>query len=171
MYSPAEIDGASPSTVTRSRCPRALTRRTQNPLSVLWKVTRSTKPASASRSLEELDPAVSIRARHKLKGHMQAITLSCNLGREPTRPAPAPQRSPRFERGVPPSQLHRSPPCPTRRARPQSLQAGRAVAGTLQSKRPCLGLDARFRHQQRGLPPRNVAEAEAVGGDAARPKA
>src|SRR5260370_41585666 len=93
MYSPAEIDGASPSTVTRSRCPRALTRRTQNPLSVLWKVTRSTKPASASRSLEELDPEVSIRACHKLKGHLQAITLSCNLGCEPTRPAPAPQEA------------------------------------------------------------------------------
>src|SRR5882724_1232240 len=53
MYSPAAIDGAAPSTVTRSRCPRALMRRTQKPLSALWKVTRSTRPANGSRSLDE----------------------------------------------------------------------------------------------------------------------
>ena len=35
-------------TVTRSRCPRAFARRTQKPFSVLWKVTRSTKPARTS---------------------------------------------------------------------------------------------------------------------------
>ena len=36
--------------VTSSRWPRTLTRSTQKPLSGLWKVTRSTKPARASRS-------------------------------------------------------------------------------------------------------------------------
>src|SRR6202049_4235821 len=61
MYSPAAMDGAAPSTVTRSRSPRALMRRTQKPLSALWKVTRSTKPANGSRSLDELDPEVSIQ--------------------------------------------------------------------------------------------------------------
>jgi hypothetical protein len=45
IHSPAEIMAAWPITVTRSRCPRALTRRTQKPLSLLWKVTRSTRPA------------------------------------------------------------------------------------------------------------------------------
>jgi len=37
-----------PTTVTNSRCPRALVRRTQKPFSGLWKVTRSTRPATAS---------------------------------------------------------------------------------------------------------------------------
>src|SRR5215204_5240832 len=36
-------------TVTRSRCPRAFARRTEKPFSALWKVTRSTSPASTSR--------------------------------------------------------------------------------------------------------------------------
>src|SRR5713226_23488 len=35
--SPAEIIAAWPRTVIRSRCPRALTRRTQKPFSSLWK--------------------------------------------------------------------------------------------------------------------------------------
>src|SRR5919106_3948103 len=48
MASPALITGAWPTTVTRSRWPRALTRRTQKPLSGLWNVTRSTRPVSAS---------------------------------------------------------------------------------------------------------------------------
>src|SRR5580700_72886 len=65
MYSPAVMDGAAPSTVTRSRCPRALMRRTQKPVSALWKVTRSTRPANGSRSLEEPDPMVSIQACFK----------------------------------------------------------------------------------------------------------
>jgi hypothetical protein len=39
---------ACPTTVISSRCPRALIRRTQNPLSSLWKVTRSTRPARTS---------------------------------------------------------------------------------------------------------------------------
>src|SRR3954469_20378183 len=47
-HSPAEIVAACPTVVTRSRCPRALTRRTQKPFSALWKVTRSTRPASTS---------------------------------------------------------------------------------------------------------------------------
>src|SRR5580693_2505811 len=67
MYSPAVMDGAAPSTVTRSRCPRTLVRSTQKPLSALWKVTRSTRPANGSRSLDEPDPAVSrSRAEHLL---------------------------------------------------------------------------------------------------------
>ena len=48
IHSPAEIVAAWPMTVTRSRWPRAFARRTQKPFSLLWKVTRSTKPASTS---------------------------------------------------------------------------------------------------------------------------
>src|SRR3954466_273455 len=48
--SPAVIAAAAPTTATRSRWPRALTRSTQKPVSGLWNVTRSTSPASASRS-------------------------------------------------------------------------------------------------------------------------
>src|ERR1019366_1052025 len=48
IHSPAEIMAAWPTTVTRSRWPRAFVRRTQNPLSLLWKVTRSTRPARTS---------------------------------------------------------------------------------------------------------------------------
>lgn len=46
IHSPALIIAAWPTTVTKSRCARAFTRRTQNPLSALWNVTRSTKPAN-----------------------------------------------------------------------------------------------------------------------------
>ncbi len=38
-----------PTVVTRSRCPRALIRRTQKPLSWLWNVRRSTGPNRTSR--------------------------------------------------------------------------------------------------------------------------
>src|SRR5580704_4758570 len=48
IHSPAAIAAAWPTTVTRSRCPRALARRTQKPFSSLWYVTRSTRPASTS---------------------------------------------------------------------------------------------------------------------------
>src|SRR5271155_236597 len=48
IHSPAAIVAAWPTTVTRSRCPRAFARRTQKPFSALWKVTRSTSPASTS---------------------------------------------------------------------------------------------------------------------------
>jgi hypothetical protein len=47
-HSPAEIIAAWPTVVTRSRWPRALRRRTQKPLSGLWKVTLSTRPARCS---------------------------------------------------------------------------------------------------------------------------
>jgi len=47
-HSPDVIAAACPTTVTRSRWPRALIRSTQKPLSALWNVTRSTSPASAS---------------------------------------------------------------------------------------------------------------------------
>ena len=46
---PVQQIAAWPTTVTRSRWPRALMRRTQNPLSALWNVTRSTRPARTSR--------------------------------------------------------------------------------------------------------------------------
>ena len=46
--SPAEIIAACPSTVISSRWPRALMRNTQKPLSSLWNVTRSTRPARTS---------------------------------------------------------------------------------------------------------------------------
>ncbi len=48
IHSPAEMTAAWPTTVTRSRCPRAFALRTQKPFSELWKVTRSTRPASTS---------------------------------------------------------------------------------------------------------------------------
>src|SRR5215831_1338907 len=48
IHSPAAIVAACPITVTRSGYPRAFARNTQNPLSALWKVTRSTRPASTS---------------------------------------------------------------------------------------------------------------------------
>jgi hypothetical protein len=47
-HSPAEMVAACPTTVISSRCPRAFIRRTQKPLSSLWKVTRSTRPARTS---------------------------------------------------------------------------------------------------------------------------
>src|ERR1035438_5654549 len=47
-HSPALMEGTEPRTVTWSRCPRILTRRTANPLSSLKKVTRSTRPAISS---------------------------------------------------------------------------------------------------------------------------
>jgi hypothetical protein len=49
--SPAEIIAAWPRTVIRSRCPRALTRKTQKPFSALWNVTRLTSPARTSVEL------------------------------------------------------------------------------------------------------------------------
>ena len=36
IHSPAEMLAAWPTTVTTSRCPRALARRTQKPFSALW---------------------------------------------------------------------------------------------------------------------------------------
>src|SRR5271170_7547114 len=48
IHSPAEIIAAWPTTVTKSRWPRAFALRTQKPFSALWKVTRSTRPASTS---------------------------------------------------------------------------------------------------------------------------
>jgi hypothetical protein len=43
-HSPAEIAAACPTTVTSSRWPRALIRKTQKRFSSLWYVTRSTRP-------------------------------------------------------------------------------------------------------------------------------
>src|SRR5258705_6212910 len=48
LPSPAEIGAGWPMTVTRSGWRGAFARRTQKPFSLLWKVTRSTKPASTS---------------------------------------------------------------------------------------------------------------------------
>src|SRR5271165_4368789 len=48
IHSPAEMTATWPTTVTRSRWPRAFALRTQKPFSGLWKVTRSTRPASTS---------------------------------------------------------------------------------------------------------------------------
>ena len=47
-HSPALTDGSDPMIVVSSRCPRAFTRRTQKPLSSLWKVTRSISPEISS---------------------------------------------------------------------------------------------------------------------------
>src|SRR5215204_529409 len=41
-------DGAWPTTATGLRCPRALTRNTQKPVSSLWNVTRSMEPTRCS---------------------------------------------------------------------------------------------------------------------------
>ena len=48
--SPAEIEAACPTRETKSRLPRAFTFRTAKPVSMLWKVTRSTLPTNVSRS-------------------------------------------------------------------------------------------------------------------------
>src|SRR5437867_964803 len=48
IHSPAAMTAAWPMTVTRSRWPRAFARNTQKPFSLLWKVTRSTRPARTS---------------------------------------------------------------------------------------------------------------------------
>src|SRR5215510_9241475 len=48
IHSPAAMMAAWPITVTRSRWPRAFARSTQKPFSLLWNVTRSTRPASIS---------------------------------------------------------------------------------------------------------------------------
>src|ERR1700733_7961661 len=42
IHSPAEMMAACPTTVTKSRWPRAFARRKQKPFSALWKETRST---------------------------------------------------------------------------------------------------------------------------------
>ena len=47
-HSPALTAGKEPRTVTRSRWPRTFTRSTENPLSSLKKVTRSTRPEISS---------------------------------------------------------------------------------------------------------------------------
>jgi hypothetical protein len=47
-HSPAVTAGNDPTTVISSLCPCALTRRTQKPLSSLWKVTRSIRPEISS---------------------------------------------------------------------------------------------------------------------------
>src|ERR1017187_6537659 len=47
-HSPAVTEGSEPMTVVSSLCPRAFTRRTQKPLSSLWKVTRSITPEISS---------------------------------------------------------------------------------------------------------------------------
>ena len=47
-HSPAVTEGNDPTTVVSSLCPCVLTRRTQKPLSSLWKVTRSIRPEISS---------------------------------------------------------------------------------------------------------------------------
>src|SRR5438876_7143384 len=47
-HSPAVTEGNDPMTVVSSRCPGIFTRRTQKPLSSLWKVTRSIRPEISS---------------------------------------------------------------------------------------------------------------------------
>src|SRR5579864_342921 len=47
-HSPAVTEGSDPTTVVSTRCPRVFTRRTQKPLSSLWKVTRSISPEISS---------------------------------------------------------------------------------------------------------------------------
>jgi hypothetical protein len=47
-YSPAVTEGNDPTTVVSLRCPLVFTRRTQKPLSSLWKVTRSMTPEISS---------------------------------------------------------------------------------------------------------------------------
>ena len=53
-YSPGVMEAAEPITVTSSRRPLTLTRRTQKPDSSLWKVTRSTEPERRSIWLSAL---------------------------------------------------------------------------------------------------------------------
>src|SRR5512132_2407042 len=71
--SPAPIAAAWPTTVIKSRWPRAFTRRTQNPLSSLWKVTRSTRPARFSRSSAGCD--ITTRSSRSLFRVRRLLTL------------------------------------------------------------------------------------------------
>ena len=66
--SPAEMLAAWPTVVTRSRCPRAFARSTQKPLSALWKVTRSTRPANASRGGDDEDGSGYRRIGRRFRG-------------------------------------------------------------------------------------------------------
>src|SRR6266446_6905144 len=81
MYSPGVIVAAVPTTVTRSRCPRTLTRRTQKPVSSLWNVTRSTAPVRCSMGLVsgEVGAKVAMIAHNLLREaapgtHADAVT-------------------------------------------------------------------------------------------------
>src|SRR5438128_12554616 len=58
-YSPGVMVGAVPTTVTRSRWPRTLTRSTQKQVSSLWNVTRSTLPARYSVGVSDAGEGVS----------------------------------------------------------------------------------------------------------------
>src|SRR5208337_3643797 len=78
IHSPAEIVAAWPTMVTRSRCPRAFIRSTQKPLSALWNVTRSTVPASTSRSGRVEDGGGAI-------GWIMAVRVGCGERREQVR--------------------------------------------------------------------------------------
>src|SRR5919202_4837995 len=70
--SPAETRAACPTTVARSLWPRTLTRSTQKPVSALWKVTRSTRPASASVAGAAASFVPSMAPIGRPKGHPDA---------------------------------------------------------------------------------------------------
>src|ERR1700734_351964 len=57
-HSPALTLASSPTIVASSRRPSILTRSTVNPVSSLWKVTRSIRPEAASSGREEEVPSV-----------------------------------------------------------------------------------------------------------------
>ena len=63
-HSPAVTEGSDPTTVVSSRCPRTFTRRTQKPLSSLWKVTRSMTPEICSVAGRRSGIAAFIRGDH-----------------------------------------------------------------------------------------------------------
>jgi len=84
-HSPAEIVAAWPTTVTRSRCPRAVIRRTQKPLSALWKVTRPTMPAKTSRVDAS---ATGLMEATVSSNHQRAHSLSAASAREATATRP-----------------------------------------------------------------------------------
>src|SRR5215208_2222603 len=121
--SPGLMAGAAPTTVTSSRCPRTLTRSTQKPVSGLWKVTRSTRPARASRSGAEA------------AGTGCAMLTSCGLGRDPV---PSEQLQPAN------ALLGDAVQAPPRRLEP-AVDVAAEDAGGVRG----LGLLAQQRHRQR----------------------
>ena len=117
IHSPGETMAAWPTTVIRSRCPRAFVLRTQKPFSGLWKVTRSTSPARTSRS--------------ELSACRPAPGFTASWGPERSaQPSPAvPDRPPRQDPETCPER-HRQLPTRQLRAAPSGPHAGPSPSST-----------------------------------------
>src|SRR4051812_43367560 len=137
--SPAVIAAAAPTTATRSRWPRALTRSTQKPVSGLWYVTRSTSPASASRSGASDAPGAAPDAGGPARTEGGATVISRRDGHrsgaaQRGRPSPRPRRAsgaapvPRLDEHVR-RQLRSGVPGPERLPYPAALHRRDRLGG------------------------------------------